>query len=71
MTAGQYTERFESELVAFLNVRHRSFVNSGSSANLLSFMTLASSELAECAILRGDEVIALAGGFLTAVAPII
>ena len=46
-------------------------VNSGSSANLLAFMTLTSPLLEERRIRRGDEVITVAAGFPTTVSPII
>ena len=46
-------------------------VNSGSSANLLAFMTLTAPELGERRIRRGDEVITVAAGFPTTVSPII
>lgn len=70
LTSGRYTEQFESGLADFLGVPHCSFVNSGSSANLLAFMALTVPELGERAIRRGDEVITLACGFPTTVAPI-
>lgn len=71
LTSGRYTEQFEAGLADFLGVPYCSFVNSGSSANLLAFMTLTAPELGERAIRRGDEVITLACGFPTTVAPII
>ncbi|UFS71312.1 lipopolysaccharide biosynthesis protein RfbH [Geomonas sp. RF6] len=71
LTAGRYAERFETELAAFLGVAHSSLVNSGSSANLLAFMALTSPKLGERAIRRGDEVITVAAGFPTTVAPLI
>ena len=71
LTAGRYTRRFESELASYLGVRFCSLVNSGSSANLLAFMTLTSPLLGERAIRRGDEVITVAAGFPTTVAPIL
>ena len=71
LTAGHYTEEFEHGLAAFLGVKHCSLVNSGSSANLLAFMALTSPLLGERAIRRGDEVITVAAGFPTTVAPII
>ena len=42
LTAGRYTDQFEKELAEFLGIRFCSVVNSGSSANLLAFMTLTS-----------------------------
>jgi len=71
LTTGRYTERFEREFAAFLGVKYCSLVNSGSSANLLAFMALTSSELGKRRISPGDEVITIAAGFPTTVAPII
>ena len=71
LTAGHYTEEFEHGLADFLGVKHCSLVNSGSSANLLAFMALTSPLLGERAVRRGDEVITVAAGFPTTVAPII
>ena len=71
LTAGRYAELFETRFAEFLGVRHCSLVNSGSSANLLAFMVLTSPELAERRIQRGDEVITVACGFPTTVAPIL
>lgn len=71
LTAGPYAERFERELSQYLQVPFCSLVNSGSSANLLAFMALTSPLLGERAIERGDEVITVAAGFPTTVAPII
>lgn len=71
LTSGRYVDEFESELGKYLGVRHVSVVNSGSSANLLAFMTLTSPMLGERQIQRGDEVITVAAGFPTTVAPMI
>lgn len=71
LTSGRYTDIFESEFSKYLNVKYCSLVNSGSSANLLAFMALTSPLLGEKAIKRGDEVITVAAGFPTTVAPII
>ena len=71
LTTGRYAERFESEFAQFLGVQHCSLTNSGSSANLLAFMALTSPKLGERRIKRGDEVITVAAGFPTTVAPII
>lgn len=71
LTAGRYTEQFEKNFAKYLNVRFCSLVNSGSSANLTAFMTLTSPLLGERAIQRGDEVITVAAGFPTTVAPMI
>ncbi|MBQ9479685.1 MAG: lipopolysaccharide biosynthesis protein RfbH, partial [Selenomonadaceae bacterium] len=71
LTAGRYASEFERELAKFLNVKHCAAVNSGSSANLLAFMALTSPLLGDRRIRRGDEVITVAAGFPTTVAPII
>lgn len=71
LTSGRYTDEFEKKLSAYLGIRFCSLVNSGSSANLLAFMSLTSPLLKERAIQRGDEVITVACGFPTTVTPII
>lgn len=71
LTTGRYTIEFEEKLAEYLGVKYCSFVNSGSSANLLAFMTLTSPLLEDRQIKRGDEVITVAAGFPTTVAPII
>lgn len=71
LTSGRYTEEFEKRFAEYLGIRFCSLVNSGSSANLVAFMTLTSPLLKERRIKRGDEVITVAAGFPTTVAPII
>lgn len=71
LTSGRYTYEFESKLARYLGVKHTFLVNSGSSANLLAFMSLTSPLLGDRAVKRGDEVITVACGFPTTVAPII
>jgi len=71
LTSGRYSQIFENEFAKFLGVKFCALVNSGSSANLLAFMALTSPLLGERAIQRGDEVITVAAGFPTTVAPII
>lgn len=71
LTSGAYTEEFEKGLAKYLGLRYCSLVNSGSSANLLAFMTLTSPLLGDRRIERGDEVITVAAGFPTTVAPIV
>lgn len=71
LTAGRYAKQFEKSFSDFLSVQHCVAVNSGSSANLLAFMALTSPLLGERAIMPGDEVITVAAGFPTTVAPII
>ena len=69
LTSGRYTEQFERELAGYIGVKFCSLVNSGSSANLLAFMTLTSPLLGDRRINRGDEVITVAAGFPTTVTP--
>lgn len=71
LTAGRFAASLEASLAAYLGVQHASLVNSGSSANLLAFMALTSPKLGDRRIERGDEVITVAAGFPTTVAPII
>ena len=71
LTAGRYTTEFEKKFAELLNVRFCSVVNSGSSANLCAFMALTSPFLKERRVRRGDEVITVAAGFPTTVAPVI
>lgn len=71
LTAGRYTQEFESRLAEYLGVKYCFFVNSGSSANLLAFMTLTSPFLGERRVCPGDEMITVAAGFPTTVAPAI
>jgi CDP-4-dehydro-6-deoxyglucose reductase, E1 len=53
-------------------VRHRLLVNSGSSANLVAISALTSSRLQHARRIKpGDEVIAVAAGFLTNLAPLV
>lgn len=71
LTAGRYTDQFEKQLAGYLGVKYCSLVNSGSSANLLAFMALTSPLLGDKSIRRGDEIITVAAGFPTTVAPVI
>lgn len=71
LTTGRYNKIFEDKLAKILDVKYCYTCNSGSSANLLAFMALTSPLLKERRIKRGDEVITVAAGFPTTVAPII
>lgn len=71
LTSGRYTDEFEAKFAEYLGVKHCSLVNSGSSANLLAFMTLTSPLLGDRAVKPGDEVITVAAGFPTTVTPAI
>ncbi|MBM6828643.1 lipopolysaccharide biosynthesis protein RfbH [Anaerotignum lactatifermentans] len=71
LTAGRYTAAFEEAFARWLGVGDCVFVNSGSSANLLAFMALTSPLLGERRVCPGDEVITVAAGFPTTVAPMV
>jgi CDP-6-deoxy-D-xylo-4-hexulose-3-dehydrase len=71
LTTGRFNDEFEKRLASFLGVKHLITVNSGSSANLVAFLTLTSPKLGERAIKPGDEVIGVAAGFPTTVNPIL
>jgi len=72
LTLGHEGEAFQKELASFLGVRNSLLVNSGSSANLVAISTLTSGKLPEERRIKpGDEVITVAAGFPTTVAPIV
>jgi len=71
LTFGRYSKQFESGLAEYIGVKHALLVNSGSSANLLAFAALTSAKLGDRRIRRGDEVITVAAGFPTTIAPIV
>ena len=71
LTTGRFSDQFEKEFAEWIGVRYANLVNSGSSANLIAFMALTAPELGERRVRRGDEVITVACGFPTTVAPIL
>jgi len=71
LTAGPHAEAFENELADFFGVEDAALVNSGSSANLLAISALTSPKLLDRRLKPGDEVITVASGFPTTVAPIV
>lgn len=71
LTSGEYTDRFQRKLATYIGVRSATFVNSGSSANLLALTALTSPRLGKRRLLPGDEIITPALGFPTTVNPII
>jgi CDP-6-deoxy-D-xylo-4-hexulose-3-dehydrase len=71
LTAGRYSEEFESNLARYMGSRFSFLVNSGSSANLLAFYALTSPKLGERAIKQGDEIITVAAGFPTTINPML
>ncbi|MDR0958368.1 MAG: lipopolysaccharide biosynthesis protein RfbH [Clostridiales bacterium] len=71
LTTKDYANLFEDKLKKFLNIKHVGLVNSGSSANLIAVAALTVEELGDRRVKRGDEVITVAAGFSTTIAPII
>lgn len=71
LTTGRFADEFEKNFSEWLGVKYAHLVNSGSSANLLAFMTLTAPELGDRQIKKGDEVITVACGFPTTVTPIL
>ncbi|HTL67919.1 MAG TPA: lipopolysaccharide biosynthesis protein RfbH [Lacunisphaera sp.] len=72
LTLGPEGAAFENELATRLGVKHSILVNSGSSANLIAVATLTTHKLpAHRRLQPGDEVITVAAGFPTTVAPLI
>ena len=72
LTLGKEGDALQQELALFLGVRHSLLVNSGSSANLIAISALTSHKLPEAKRIKpGDEVITVAAGFPTTVAPIV
>ena len=71
LTAGRFNDEFEKEFTRFLDVKYALTTNSGSSANLLAISALTSHKLGNRRLSKGDEVITVASGFPTTIAPII
>jgi CDP-6-deoxy-D-xylo-4-hexulose-3-dehydrase len=71
LTASRYTEEFEAGIADYLGLSDALFVNSGSSANLVALTALTSPKLGERRLKPGDEVITVAAGFPSTVAPIV
>ena len=71
LTAGRFAAQFEPTLAKKCGRKLAKLTVSGSAANLLAFSTLTSWKLGDKRIKPGDEVITVAAGFPTTVAPII
>ena len=71
LTASRFTEEFEAGVADYLGLSDALFVNSGSSANLVALTALTSPRLGERRLKPGDEVITVAAGFPSTVAPIV
>ncbi len=70
LTAGRFTDQFETELAEACGLKHAMMVNSGSSANLVALSALTSKFLGSKKLKRGDEVITAAASFPTTINPI-
>lgn len=71
LTTGRFADKFERDFASWIGLKYVHLVNSGSSANLIAFTVLTAPELGDRRIKRGDEVITVACGFPTTVAPIL
>jgi CDP-4-dehydro-6-deoxyglucose reductase, E1 len=71
LTANRYAEKFEADFADYFGLANALLVNSGSSANLVAVTTLTSPKLGERRLRPGDEVITVAAGFPTTVAPLL
>ena len=71
LTANRYAEKFEADFADYLGVSDALLVNSGSSANLVALTALTSPKLRERRLQPGDEVVTVAAGFPTTLAPIL
>ena len=71
LTANRYAEKFEADFAEYLGLSDALLVNSGSSANLVALTALTSPKLGERRLKPGDEVITVAAGFPSTVAPIV
>ncbi|OSM02259.1 putative DegT/DnrJ/EryC1/StrS aminotransferase [Magnetofaba australis IT-1] len=70
LTAGRFDAEFSEKLAAFCGLKRARTTVSGSAANLLALTALTSTSL-ERPLQAGDEVLTVAAGFPTTVAPII
>jgi len=71
LTAGPHADEFERAIAARCGVKNARLVCSGSAANLVAFSALTSRNLGEKRLKPGDEVLTVAAGFPTTVAPIV
>lgn len=69
LTAGRWHRRLEYELARYYQLPFARLVNSGSSANLLATAALTSHLWGDRRVRPGDEVVTVAAGFPTTVAP--
>ena len=69
LTAGRWHKKLETNLARWYGLAHARIVNSGSSANLVAAAALMSPLHGDDRVRPGDEVITVAAGFPTTVAP--
>ncbi len=69
LTAGRWHAKLEKNLARWYGLAHARIVNSGSSANLVAAAALMSPLHGDDRVRPGDEVITVAAGFPTTVAP--
>lgn len=70
LTSRRYASEFENSIPKFFEVGYFRLINTGSLGYLLAFLALAS-QCMKKRIQQGDEVITVAAGFPTTVAPTI
>jgi CDP-4-dehydro-6-deoxyglucose reductase, E1 len=71
LTAGRYADDLEAALASYTGVRFSRLTVSGSAANLLALTALTSPALGDRRLLPGSEILTVAAGFPTTVAPIV
>ena len=71
LTANRYADKFEADFADYLGLSNALLVNSGSSANLVALTALTSPKLGDRRLRPGDEVVTVAAGFPTTLAPIL
>ena len=71
LTSSRYSDEFETAFAEFFGLSNAYLVNSGSSANLVALTALTSPKLGERRLRPGDEVVTVAAGFPTTLAPIL
>lgn len=71
LTAGRFSDEFETRFAERMGMAHALLCNSGSSANLLSVAALCDPARGDLALVPGDEVITVAAGFPTTVSPLV
>jgi CDP-4-dehydro-6-deoxyglucose reductase, E1 len=71
LTASRYSDQFETAFTEFFGLSNAYLVNSGSSANLVAITALTSPKLGERRLRPGDEIVTVAAGFPTTLAPML